>query len=67
MTAEAEYPISSTKQRKIFEGNVYNGKNSNFFVIGVKIYQFKANDSELNTYPLCLENISKDFAFDNMK
>ena len=37
------------------------------FVNGVKIYHFKAKDSELNTYPLSLGNIPKDFTADNMK
>ena len=27
------------------------------FVNGVKSYQFKAKDSEITTYPLCLGNI----------
>ena len=31
------------------------------------MYHFKAKDSELNTYPLCLGNIPKDFTADNMK
>ena len=45
----------------------YNGSNSFLFVNGVKIYQFKAKDSEINASPLSLGNISKDFAVDNMK
>ena len=32
-----------------------------------KIYQFKAKNSEIKAYPLCLENISKDFTASNMK
>ena len=32
-----------------------------------KIYQFKAKDSEIKYYTLCLGNISKDFAINNMK
>ena len=32
-----------------------------------KIYQFKAKNSEIKPYPLCLENISKDFTASNMK
>ena len=45
----------------------YNGSNSFLFVNAVKIYQFKAKDSEVNPYPLCLGNISKDFTLDNRK
>ena len=36
-------------------------------IYGVKIYQFKAKDSEFNAYPLCLGNVSKHFAVSNMK
>ena len=32
-----------------------------------KIYQFKAKDSEIKDYTLCLDKISKDFTIDNMK
>ena len=31
------------------------------------MYQFKAKDSEIKDYTLCLGNISKDFTIDNMK
>ena len=37
------------------------------FVNVAKIYQFKAKDSEIKNYALCLGNISKDFAINNMK
>ena len=37
------------------------------FVNGVKIYQFRAKDSEINTYSLSLRNILKDFTVDNVK
>lgn len=33
----------------------------------VKIYQFKAKDSDINAYLLCLGNISKTFTVDIMK
>ena len=32
-----------------------------------KIYQFKAKNSEIKDYTLCLGNISKDFSINNMK
>ena len=35
--------------------------------VTVKLYQFKADDSEIKPYPLCLDNISNGFTFDNMK
>ena len=31
------------------------------------MYQFKAKASEIKNYALCLSNISKDFAINNMK
>ena len=31
------------------------------------MYQFKAKDSEIKQYLLCLGNVSKDFTFDSMK
>ena len=37
------------------------------FVIGTKIYKFKAKDSEIVPSPLCLGNIWKDWSQDNMK
>ena len=37
----------------------YNGSNSFLFVNATKIYQFKANDSEINDYALYLDHISK--------
>ena len=38
----------------------YNGANNCLFVNGIKIYKFKAKDSEILAAPLCLGNISKD-------
>ena len=45
----------------------YNGSNSFLFVNATKVYQFKAKDFEIEKYPLCLRNISKDFTAINMK
>ena len=45
----------------------YNGPNSYLFVNGTEIHKFKLKDSEINPYPLCLGNISKDWSVDNMK
>ena len=41
--------------------------NSYLFVNGTEIYKFKEKDSEIVASPLCLGNISKDWAVDNMK
>ena len=54
LTAEAKYPISFTKSERRF-------------VDATKIYQFKAKDSEIKIFLLCLGNISKDFGIYNMK
>ena len=39
----------------------YNGDNSYLFVNGKVIINFKAKDSHIVPYQLCLGNISKDF------
>ena len=41
--------------------------NSYIFFNDVKIYKFKARDSEINLAPICLGNISKDFSADKVK
>ena len=38
-----------------------------FIVNAKKIYNFKAKDSEITKYPLCLGNISGDFSANNTK
>ena len=45
----------------------YDERNSYLFVIGVEIIKFKAKDSEINSIPLCLGKISKDFSVDDME
>ena len=44
----------------------YTRGNSYIFVNRVEIYEFKAQDSEINKDPLSLGNFSKDFPLDNM-
>ena len=46
---------------------IYNGTNSYFFVNGTDIIKFKAKDSEIISFSLCLGNISKDWMNDNIK
>ena len=41
---------------------LYNESNSFLFVNATKPYQFKANNSEIKNYPLCLGTISGDFS-----
>ena len=45
----------------------YNGANSYLFVNGTEIIKFKARDSEIIPFSLCLGKISKDWTNDNMK
>ena len=65
---KAKYPINFTQPRKRFVLSLHhNGSNSFLFANATKIYQFKANDSEIKEYTLCLGNISKDFTINSMK
>ena len=68
VTAETKYRINFTESAKLFVVSLhYNGSNIYWFVNLVKVYQFKAKDSEIKHYPLCLGNILKSFTIDNMK
>ena len=62
------YSINFTKKNIKFCLSLhYNGTNSYLFVNGTEIIKFKAKDSEILAYSLCLGNISKDWSQDNMK
>ena len=62
------YSINPTNHRvKYFLSLHYNGANSYLFVNGTEIIKFKAKNSNIATYPLCLGNILKDWSVDNMK
>ena len=68
LTAEAKYSINfSRSQRKFCLSLHYNGSNSFLFVNVTKIYKFKAENSEMKPYALCLGNISKNFTANNTK
>ena len=61
------YSINFTKEKtKLCLSLHYNGSNSYLFINGTEIIKFKAKDSEINTYEMCLGNISKDWSIDNM-
>ena len=45
----------------------YNGDNSYSFVNGKEIHKYKAKDSEIVSYLLCLGGLSKDFEVGYMK
>ena len=67
LTAETKYPTNFTQSGKRFVFSLhYNGSNS-LFVNATKVYQFKAKDSEIKDYALCLGNVSKDFTINNLK
>ena len=56
--AEKTYSINFTKTKvKFCQSLHYNGDNSYLFVNGTEICKFKAKDSEIVPYPLCLGNI----------
>ena len=68
LAAEAKYPINFTQSGKRFVLSLHcNGSNSFLFVNATKIYQFKANESEIKHYTPCLGNISADFTINDMK
>ena len=62
LTAEARYPIKFTQPNKRFVLSLYYNENNSFsFVNASKLYQFKAKNSEIKDYVLCLCNVSKKF------
>ena len=68
LTAEAKYSIDFTQsEKKIVLSLHYNGSNSFLFANAIKVFQFKAKDSEIKDYALYLGNISKDFTINNLK
>ena len=68
ITAQTRYWINFLRSiRKCCLSLKCNGSNSFLFVNATKIYQFKAKDSNIKKYPLCLGNISKDFTANNIK
>ena len=67
LTAGKMYSINFTLTKKNCLSLHYNGANSYLFVNGTEIYKFKAKYYEIVASQLCLGNISKDWAVDNMK
>ena len=66
--AEKMYSTSFTvDNKKICLSLHYNGDNGYLFVSGKEIINFKAKDSEIVPYPLCLASLSKDFSVGNMR
>ena len=68
LTMEAKYLINFTQSGEIFVFSLhYDGSNSFFFVNATKVYQFKAKNSEMKDYSLCLGNVSKYFIINNIE
>ena len=60
LSEEKMYSTNFTKKNTKFCLSLhYNKANSYLFVNGKKIIKFKAKDSEILSYSLCLGNISK--------
>ena len=67
ITTEAKNSINFTESPEIFILSLIIMEETVFlFVNATKIYQFKAKDSEVKPYLMCLENILKDFTANNM-
>ena len=68
LSAEKLYLINFTKENTKFCLSLhYSGANSYLFVNGTEYINFKAKDSDILAYSLCLGNISKDWSQDNLK
>ena len=68
LTADFEDSINFLEQGNKFCLSLhYNGSNSFLLVNGGRRHRFKAKDSELVIYLMCLRSISKDFLVGNMK
>ena len=66
--AEMMYSPNFTVDNKTFCKSLHdNGNNSYLFFYSKEIINFKAKDSEIVPYPLCLEGLSKDFAVGYMR
>ena len=62
------YSVHFTKKNtKFYLSLHYNGANSYLFGNTTEIIKFKAKDSEIISYSLCLGSILKDWTNDNMK
>ena len=68
LSAEKMHSINFTKKNtKCCLSLHYDVANSYLFVNGKEICEFKAKDSQILPYSLCLGSISKDLTNDNMK
>ena len=67
-SAKKLYKIKFTEKNTKFCLRLhYHGASSYLFVNGTETTKFKAKDSEMVAYSLCLGNVSKDWTNNNMK
>ena len=65
---EKMYSHNFTLDNRIFCLSLhYNGDNSYLLVNGKEVTKFKAKNSELIKYPMCLESLSKDYKKNSRK
>ena len=66
LTVEAKYTINFTQSWKKFVLSLH-WSNNFLFVNATKLYQFKAQDSDVKDYALSLGNIPKEFTINDIK
>ena len=66
LKAEAKYPLNFTQWGRRFVLSLHYNE-SNTFLFANATYQFKAKDSEIKDYALCLGNVSNNFTVNNIK
>ena len=67
ITAEAQYSINFARSNRKFCLSLHYNGNINGFINATKIYQFKAKDSVIKKYRLCLGNILGNLSANKMK
>ena len=68
LTVEANIPLNLYNQiEDLYLVYTIMEATLSYLLMLQKMYQFKANDSEIKKYTLCLGNVSKDFTINNMK
>ena len=68
LTTEAKCHFNFTQLQKRFLLSLHYNRNNSFLFVNTKeMYKFKATQTKINDYSLCLGNISKDFTTNIMK
>ena len=67
LATEASYSINFSMSNTIFWLRLhYNAADSYLFVTATEILKFKANNSEIKAYDLCLGNLSENYSANNI-